>query len=58
MGINQVILELSIALKKSLPIDDLIIKYGIEMVSDAMTFIEYNSREQIEIEEDEIMQRL
>jgi hypothetical protein len=58
MGINQVILELSIALKKSLPIDDLIIKYGIEMVSDAMTFIEYNNREQIEIEEDEIMQKL
>jgi hypothetical protein len=58
MGINQVILELSIALKKSLPIDDLIIKYGIEMVSDAMTFIEYNSREQIEIEEDETLQKL
>jgi hypothetical protein len=58
MGINQVILELSIALKKSLPIDDLIIKYGIEMVSDAMTFIEYDSREQIEIEEDETLQKL
>jgi hypothetical protein len=58
MGINQVILELSIALKKSLLIDDLITKYGIEMVSDAMTFIEYNSREQIEIEEDETLQKL
>jgi len=58
MGINQVILELSIALKKSLPIDDLITKYGIEMVSDAMTFIEYDSREQIEIEEDETLQKL
>lgn len=58
MGINQVILELSIALKKSLPIDDLITKYGIEMVSDAMTFIEYDSREQIEIEEDETVQKL
>jgi uncharacterized protein with GYD domain len=58
MGINQVILELSIALKKSLPIDDLITKYGIEMISDAMTFIEYDSREQIEIEEDETLQKL
>lgn len=58
MGINQVILELSIALKKSLPIDDLITKYGIEMISDAMTFIEYDSREQIEIEEDETVQKL
>lgn len=58
MGINQVILELSIALKKSLPIDDLITKYGLEMVSDAMTFIEYDSREQIEIEEDETLQKL
>lgn len=58
MGINQVILELSIALKKSLPIDDLITKYGLEMVSDAMTFIEYDSREQIEIEEDETVQKL
>lgn len=58
MGINQVILELSIALKKSLPIDDLITKYGIEMISDAMTFIEYDNREQIEIEEDETVQKL
>jgi|LakMenEpi03Aug12_release.lakeMendotaPanAssembly.Ray.scaffolds.fasta_scaffold336236_3 hypothetical protein len=58
MGINKVILELSIALKKSLPIDNLIAKYGIEMVSDAMLFIEHDNRETIEIEEDEIMQRL
>ncbi|MEI6797859.1 MAG: hypothetical protein WCO04_01420 [Pseudomonadota bacterium] len=58
MGINEVILELSIALKKSLPIDNLITKYGIEIVSDAMLFIEHDNKETIEIEEDEIMQRL
>lgn len=52
MDLNGIILELSIALKKSLPIDDLINKYGIEMVSDAMTFIEYDNREQVEVEED------
>lgn len=50
--LNDIITIVAIALKKGESLEPLIAKYGSEMIADAMQFIEYNQREQIEIEED------
>lgn len=50
--LNDIITIVAIALKKGESLEPLIAKYGNEMIADAMQFIEYNQREQIEIEED------
>lgn len=51
--LNQIITEVSIALKTDKSIDKLVEKYGEEQVADAMVFITYEQQEKIiEYEED------
>lgn len=50
--LNDLITIVAIHLKSNKPIQELIDKYGEEMVADAMQFVMYNKRETIEIEED------
>ncbi len=50
--LNDLITIVAIAMKKGKSLEPLIEKYGNEMIADALVFIEYNQREQIEIEED------
>jgi hypothetical protein len=50
--LNELITIVAIHLKSNKPIQELIDKYGEEMVADAMQFVMYNKRETIEIEED------
>lgn len=52
VDLNQVITELSIVLSKDLPLTNIIKKYGNETIGEAMQFIKYEQREQIETEED------
>lgn len=52
VDLNQVITELSIVLSKDLPLTNIIKKYGNETIGEAMQFIKYEQREQIEMEED------
>ena len=51
VDLNQVITELSIVLSKDLPLTNIIKKYGNETIGEAMQFIKYEQREQIEMEE-------
>ena len=56
--INELITIVAIHLKSNKPIQELINKYGEEMIADAMQFVMYDKRETIEIEEHyEIHQR-
>ena len=50
--LNDIITIVAIAIKKREPLEPLIEKYGNEMIADALVFIKYDQREQIEIEED------
>ena len=50
--LNDLITIVAISMKKGESLEFLIEKYGNEMIADALVFIEYNQREQIEIEED------
>lgn len=50
--LNDIITIVAIALKKGESLEPLIAKYGNEIIADAMQFINYEQREQIEIEED------
>jgi hypothetical protein len=54
MDLNQIITEVTIAIKLDKSLDKLIEKYGEEQINDAMTFIAYDKQELIEIEEDEL----
>lgn len=50
--LNDIITIVAIVLKQNQSLEPLIAKYGNEMISDAMQFINYEQREVIEMEED------
>jgi histone H3/H4 len=50
--LNDLITIVAIHLKSNKPIQELIDKYGEEMIADAMQFVMYDKRETVEIEED------
>lgn len=50
--LNELITIVAIALKQNQSLEPLMAKYGSEMISDALQFINYEQRETIEIEED------
>jgi hypothetical protein len=52
VDLNQIIAELSIALKLDKSIDKIIERHGSEVVAEAMQFISFEEREFPEIEED------
>jgi hypothetical protein len=52
IDLNQVIAEISIAMKLDKSLDPIIAKYGNETVGEAMQFINYQEQEIIEQEED------
>lgn len=52
VDLNQVIAELSIAMKLDRSFDPIIAKYGVEIVGEAMQFIQFENQDVPEIEED------
>jgi hypothetical protein len=52
VDLNQVIAELSIAMKLDRSFDPIIAKYGNEVVGEAMQFIQFENQDVPEIEED------
>lgn len=52
IDLNQIIAELSMAIKLDRSLDPIIAKYGNETVGEAMQFINYQEQEIIEEEED------
>ena len=52
VDLNQVIAELSIAMKLDRSLDPIIARYGVETVGEAMQFIQFENQDVPEIEED------
>ena len=54
VDLNQIITEVTIALKTDKSLDNLIAKYGEDRIADAMVFITYQEQELVmELEEDD-----